>query len=405
MNRRDSLKYPGKTLAASPMHRRISLHILLGVLFSSGFAQIGPWNNPLKMASSADGRFFSASTTFQDSSGVPSAIRWKGDTLICAFQWFRQPIGSPSWDRVAVKFSYNNGLNWTTPTPMVINTFPSNFQRPFDPTLVVTSGDSLRLYYSSSNGLGGPDSSINTYSAISADGVHYNFEPNPRVDHPTRRVIDPAVIYFNGAWHYNSPIGAPQEGAYHYTSANGLAFAQQGNYPSDNMHNWTGNYLVDNAAALRFYGSGPQVWYNTSPDGFSWTGYVNTNIQGGDPTVVKLSSTNYLIIFVGPPYQTGFASQSNEPPGTFALYGNYPNPFNPSTTISYSIARPGFVSLKVYDMLGREVATLLSDVADAGPHEIRWDASAFSSGVYFVRMMALTPGETYTNTRMMLLLR
>lgn len=372
---------------------------LLFLICSTALAQTGPWNNPLMMATSTDGRFFSTPSTFQDSSGVPSAIRWKGDTLVCAFQWFRQPIGSATWDRVAVKFSYDDGLSWTTPVPIVIDALPAGYQRPFDPTLVVTSGDSFRIYFSSSAGMPGPgqDSMINTYSAIGADGIHYRFEPGPRVDHPIRRVIDPAVIFFNGMWHYSSPIGAPQEGAFHYTSPDGLVFQQQANQPSDNMHNWTGNYVVD-GSLLRFYGSGPQIWYNTSADGFSWSGYLSTNVQGGDPTVVRRSATNYLMIFVGPPYQTGVELQDGGE--LFVLLDNVPNPFNPATVIRYRTPQACRVTLKIYDLMGREIEVLVAETVSAGMHEARWDASGFGSGVYFYE---ITAGEFRQVKRMMMM--
>ncbi len=110
---------------------------LFVLLFTSALAkaQSPPWQNPLRMAWSSDGKTFDAPTIFQDSSGVPCVIRWKGDTLICAFQWFRLPQNTPSWDRVAVKFSYDGGLSWTAPTPIVVNGLPANYQRPFDPAV------------------------------------------------------------------------------------------------------------------------------------------------------------------------------------------------------------------------------------------------------------------------------
>lgn len=376
-------------MASVPHRLQNSVMALLSLYATTAIAQAGPWNNPLMMARSADGRFFNSATIFQDSSGVPSAIRWKGDTLICALQWFRQPVGSPSWDRVAVKFSYDAGLHWTAPTPIVIAGFPSDYQRPFDPTLVAIAGDSIRVYFSSSRGRPqGLDSTVNTYSAVSADGIHYTFEPTPRVDHPTRRVIDPAVIFFNGTWHFAGPIGAPQEGAYHYTSTNGLLFSRQSNYPSDNSHNWTGNFLVDGDASLRFYGSGPQIWYNTSADGFAWSGYVNTNVQGGDPTVVKLSASNYLIIYVGKPYQTGVALQEHEIPATFTLEQNYPNPFNPSTVISFQLSVNRHVTLKVFDVNGREVATLVDGEMMAGNHIVTFTPHDLAGGFYFYKITA-----------------
>ncbi len=270
-------------------------------------AQLPPWKSPLKMAWSSDGKTFAPSTIFQDSSGVPCIIRWKGDTLICAFQWFRSPQNTPSWDRVAVKFSYDAGLSWTTPTPIVINGLPTNYQRPFDPTLTLFNGDSIRLYYSSSDGMptGGLTEIVNCYSAKSHDGVHYSFEPNARVDQPSKPLIDPAVIYFNNSWHYTAPAGAPQDGAYHYVSPDGLNFSQVPSIPSDNQHNWTGNLMLNNATELRFYGSGPFIWYNSSPNGGQWNGFVSTNIQGGDPSVLRVSDNQYLMVYVGMPYTSG----------------------------------------------------------------------------------------------------
>ncbi len=177
-----------------------NLYLTIVCLFTaiSSYCQGNPpWNNPLYIAWSSDGITFNTPTVFQDSSGVPSVIKWKGDTLVAVFQWFRQPNPSPTWDRVAVKFSYDNGLSWTQPTPIVINGLPANYQRPFDPTLTVFNSDSLRLYFSSSNGtpMGGLDSTVNTYSAKSSDGINFYFESGERVDQPSNRVIDPAIIF------------------------------------------------------------------------------------------------------------------------------------------------------------------------------------------------------------------
>ncbi|RNC84502.1 MAG: T9SS C-terminal target domain-containing protein [Balneola sp.] len=87
-------------------------------------------------------------------------------------------------------------------------------------------------------------------------------------------------------------------------------------------------------------------------------------------------------------------------PSTIQLNQNYPNPFNPSTTISYSIDSPGEVSLKVYNLLGREVATLVNGTQASGNHSIVWNASNVPSGVYVYR---LSSGETQISRRMMLI--
>jgi Subtilase family/Secretion system C-terminal sorting domain len=70
-------------------------------------------------------------------------------------------------------------------------------------------------------------------------------------------------------------------------------------------------------------------------------------------------------------------------PNSFSLLQNFPNPFNPATVIGYQLAANSFVTLKVYDELGREVARLANEEQTAGTHSARWDAANFSSGVYF----------------------
>jgi hypothetical protein len=71
---------------------------------------------------------------------------------------------------------------------------------------------------------------------------------------------------------------------------------------------------------------------------------------------------------------------------SFNLKQNYPNPFNPTTIISYSILTSGNVTLKIYDILGREMAELLNEYQSAGMHSVSFDASKLSSGVYFYRL-------------------
>jgi len=85
---------------------------------------------------------------------------------------------------------------------------------------------------------------------------------------------------------------------------------------------------------------------------------------------------------------------------TFALEQNYPNPFNPATIINYQIPVEGQVSLKVYDMLGNEVATLVNEIKTAGEHQIEFNAGAISSGIYFYRLQS---GNFIETKRMMLM--
>lgn len=77
---------------------------------------------------------------------------------------------------------------------------------------------------------------------------------------------------------------------------------------------------------------------------------------------------------------------ATEVPTTTALQPNYPNPFNPTTTIRFTIQDVGFTTLKVYDILGREVATLLSEVKNPGTYDVLFDGTNLTSGMYFVRL-------------------
>lgn len=76
------------------------------------------------------------------------------------------------------------------------------------------------------------------------------------------------------------------------------------------------------------------------------------------------------------------------PPAAFSLFQNYPNPFNARTKINYSIPQESFVTLKIYDILGREITTLVNQKVDSGNYAIEFDGSYLSSGVYFYRMQA-----------------
>jgi hypothetical protein len=90
----------------------------------------------------------------------------------------------------------------------------------------------------------------------------------------------------------------------------------------------------------------------------------------------------------------------DELPSRYALAQNYPNPFNPATTIRYSLPTNGWTTLKVYNLLGQEVATLVNELRPAGTYEARWDAAGFPSGIYFYQIHSGTFVETKKLTLM-----
>ncbi|MCW8804850.1 MAG: T9SS type A sorting domain-containing protein [Ignavibacteriaceae bacterium] len=96
-------------------------------------------------------------------------------------------------------------------------------------------------------------------------------------------------------------------------------------------------------------------------------------------------------------------------PTKYILNQNYPNPFNPSTTISYSVPELSFVTIKVYDVLGNEIASLVNEEKPVGNYEIEFNASLLPSGVYFYRLLVIDPesssGQGFVETKKMILLK
>ena len=150
-------------------------------------------------------------------------------------------------------------------------------------------------------------------------------------------------------------------------------------------------------------------------------GIILATTDGGETWVEQMSATRmplYSICFAND--NTGWAggafgaivkttnggvTQAEEPveiklPQTYSLYQNYPNPFNPSTTISYRLAGTSFVTIKVYDILGKEVASLVNEVKSAGKYTVKFSGDRFSSGVYFYQLRA---GSTIQSKKMILM--
>ena len=98
---------------------------------------------------------------------------------------------------------------------------------------------------------------------------------------------------------------------------------------------------------------------------------------------------------------TGINLISGEVPSDYNLSQNYPNPFNPTTNIKFSIPTQGFVTLKVFNSLGKEVATLVNGNTNVGTYEVDFDAGSLTSGVYFYRLQS----DNFTETKRMMLIK
>ncbi len=104
---------------------------------------------------------------------------------------------------------------------------------------------------------------------------------------------------------------------------------------------------------------------------------------------------------------TGTVMQA-EQPKTFKLFSAYPNPFNPVTTIKYSILKESDVTIRIYDILGKEITTLVNERKSVGKYSVTFNANNLSSGVYFYRMQAIPKGRqagSFVSTKKFVLLK
>lgn len=85
---------------------------------------------------------------------------------------------------------------------------------------------------------------------------------------------------------------------------------------------------------------------------------------------------------------TGVSQYSSKIPSNYALNQNYPNPFNPSTSIQFDLPRTGFTTLRVYNLLGQEVATLVNEMKSAGSYKVQWNAQNMTTGMYFYKLIS-----------------
>jgi hypothetical protein len=121
-----------------------------------------------------------------------------------------------------------------------------------------------------------------------------------------------------------------------------------------------------------------------------------------DSTTVTITRNNIdSVNFYLTKLTTGANPISNNVPDKYLLYQNYPNPFNPSTNIKYQITDNNFVTLKVFDILGKEVATLVNENLKAGEYEVTFNGSGLPSGIYFYKLNT----ENFFETKRMILIK
>jgi hypothetical protein len=130
----------------------------------------------------------------------------------------------------------------------------------------------------------------------------------------------------------------------------------------------------------------------SSNDGMTFNNSISTDPAGGDLNMrARIRAT----------INTAVSEDGGSIPVEYGLGQNYPNPFNPSTTIEFSLPQSSFVTLKIHDVLGKEIATLVAAKLDAGRHQVEWASNNLPSGVYFYRLEA----ESFAQTKKLMVLR
>ena len=166
--------------------------------------------------------------------------------------------------------------------------------------------------------------------------------------------------------------------------------------------NWTTPENLTNTADWdELYPTVSEVGNLHSGNTYDWNVHYMATRGPGCQSFTDLSPTYRVFEVYQKVSVTGIKQISGNIPDAFSLYQNYPNPFNPSTSIKFDVLNNSNITLKVYDVMGREIATLIDNEAvSPGTKEIDFDASDLSSGIYFY---TLTAGDFKATKKMMLL--
>jgi hypothetical protein len=178
----------------------------------------------------------------------------------------------------------------------------------------------------------------------------------------------------------------------------GTLTTPDGNVDVLKIRNSYSQFIYDDKGQLTYQDVSPVITF-VGKDGHR----LDIELPDNSPTTgtVEVDWMEYLKIV----YNPTAVSAENQSVNKFALEQNYPNPFNPSTTIKYQLAQNGQVSLKVFNTLGKEVAEILNGDQKAGSYSVKFDGSKLSSGIYYYQLHATDPGQDYTITKKLMLIK
>ena len=185
----------------------------------------------------------------------------------------------------------------------------------------------------------------------------------------------------------------------------GIAYRDRRNYTIGSQSSFDIYYSLSTDGGNYFYKEekinlSGSVWNQYGYQGNDFLGFALSANTVNVTWAAFVSGINWDV-FYGKNVISGIVPAGNEIPQEYKLYQNYPNPFNPVTEIKYSLPENAFVKLTVYDLLGKEVKSLKSEIQPAGVHSVFWNASSNPSGIYFYRLEA----NDYSKSGKMILIK
>ena len=212
-----------------------------------------------------------------------------------------------------------------------------------------------------------------------------------------RAGLTPGAVLENLVGGLKGPIGLALDvaGGKMYWAEAGLGTIKRANLDGTGIVTLDSNLAVPNYLALDV-SRGAMYWTELGTPRIS-----RANINGTQVRVLSITVRNPGGIAVVPGSSTSVSGTPPEIPLEFVLSQNFPNPFNPSTTIRYGLPQRSHVILTVFNSLGQQVALLVNETQDAGYNEVHFDGSAMASGVYFYRVQA----GIFAQTKRLLLLK
>ncbi len=368
-----------------------------------------------------------------------NALAYMGNNLFAGASTFSNPFGT--------YISTDNGLNWTqtglntgTVISLIVNgnnifagtldygVFISTnngtnwIQTSLNNTNVsslVLSGNNIfagtlnGIYVSSNNGTGWIQTSLNnrdvrsltvngnnvfagTYATPIPYGVYLSTNNGTSWSQTTLndKAVESMAINSNNIF-----AGTRDSGVYLSTN-NGTSWSQT------TLNNLYVNVLVINGNSI-FAGTSPSGFYVSYNNGISWSQKNEGLGSNSVRSICILNNYMFAGTYTGGVFKRplseliGIQPISSEVPSQFSLSQNYPNPFNPSTIIRFNIKDSRLTTLKMFDILGRKITTLVNEKLSPGTYEVEWNASNYSSGVYYYKLVS---GD-YTDTKKMVLVK